>query len=75
MIHLLGSRRYFPRNVDGYPSKDPYFYHAVVVLRGRAIDWTRRQLDPRASHPFIRPLADLRREWIKIGRSAEELGL
>ncbi|WP_027578523.1 hypothetical protein [Bradyrhizobium sp. Ai1a-2] len=75
VVYLLGSRRYFPNRVDDYPSKDPCFFHAVAVLRGQAFDWTRRQLDPRAPHPFVQPATDLRRDWIRVGRSPEELGL
>jgi hypothetical protein len=73
--HLWGSRRYFPRRVDEYPAKDPGFYHCVVVIGGLAIDWTRRQLDPRAAHPFIQPATELRRDWIRVGPSPEYLGL
>ena len=74
-IHLWGSRRYFPNRADEYPAKDPGFYHCVVVIRGLAIDWTRRQLDPRAAHPFIQPAAELRRDWIRVGPTPEYLGL
>lgn len=73
--HLWGSRRYFPGRVDEYPAKDPGFYHCVVVVGGIAIDWTRRQLDPRAAHPFIQSAAELRREWIRVGPTSEYLGL
>jgi hypothetical protein len=73
--HLWGSRRYFPQRVDEYPAKDPGYYHAVVVVHGIAIDWTRRQLDPRAPHPFIQPIHELRRDWIRIGPTPEYLGL
>jgi hypothetical protein len=75
VVYLLGSRRTFRDRVDDYPARDPFFFHAVTAVRGQAIDWTRRQLDPRARHPFIQPVAELRRDWIKLGRSAEELGL
>ena len=75
VVYLLGSRRYFPNRVDDYPSKDPEFFHAVAVVRGQAFDWTRRQLDPRAPHPFVQPAAELRRDWIRVARSAEEFGL
>lgn len=74
VIHLLGSRRYFPNRVDEYPAKDPYFFHAVAVGR-QAFDWTRRQLDPRAAHPFVQPAAELRRDWIRLAASPEALGL
>ena len=73
--HLWGSRRHFPNRIDNYPAKDPDYYHAVVVLHGLAIDWTRRQLDPRAAHPFIQPAAELRHDWIRIGPFPEYLGL
>ena len=73
--HLWGSRRYFPNRVDEYPALDPGFYHVVAVVRGLAIDWTRRQLDPRAAHPFIQPVAELRRDWIRVGPSPEYIGL
>lgn len=75
VVYLLGSRRYFPNRVDDYPAKDPYFFHAVAAVRGQAFDWTRRQLDPRAAHPFIQPAAELRRDWIRLASSPEALGL
>lgn len=75
VVYLLGSRRYFPDRVDDYPPKDPFYFHAVAVVRGQAFDWTRRQLDPRAAHPFVQPAADLRRDWIRLGHSPEALGL
>lgn len=74
-VHLLGSRRYFPKRSDDYPSKDPEFYHVVAVIDGLVIDWTRRQLDPRCAHPFIQSVAELRRDWIRIGPTPEYLGL
>ncbi|KGT79310.1 hypothetical protein MA20_12910 [Bradyrhizobium japonicum] len=75
VVYLLGSRRYFPDRVDDYPAKDPFYFHAVAVVRGQAFDWTRRQLDPRGAHPFVQPATELRRDWIRLGRSPEELGL
>ncbi|MCP1852730.1 MULTISPECIES: hypothetical protein [unclassified Bradyrhizobium] len=75
VAYLLGSRRYFLDRVDDYPARDPLFFHAVTVVRGQAFDWTRRQLEPRASHPFVQPVEALRRDWIRVGRSPEELGL
>ncbi|MCW2194972.1 hypothetical protein AB7M45_007745 [Bradyrhizobium elkanii] len=75
VAYLLGSRRTFRDRVDEYPARDPFFFHAVTVVRGQAFDWTRRQLEPRASHPFVQPVAKLRRDWIRLGRSPEELGL
>lgn len=73
--HLWGSRRYFQRRVDEYPALDPGFYHVVAVVDGLAIDWTRRQLDPRCAHPFIQPAAELRKDWIRVGPTPEYLGL
>lgn len=75
IVYLLGSRRYFPKRNDDYPAKDPEFFHAVSVVSGLAIDWTRRQLDPRAAHPFVQPVGELRRDWIRVGPSPEYLGL
>jgi hypothetical protein len=75
VVYLLGSRRYFPDRVDEYPAKDPFYFHAVAVVRGQAFDWTRRQLDPRAAHPFVQPAAELRRDWIRLAASPEALGL
>ncbi|MGY3690152.1 hypothetical protein ACVIGA_000232 [Bradyrhizobium sp. USDA 3240] len=75
MIHLLGSRRNFLNRVDDFPTRDPFFYHVVAVVRGQAFGWTRRQLEPRARHPFVQPVAELWRDWIRLGRSPEELGL
>ncbi|WP_461332197.1 hypothetical protein [Bradyrhizobium embrapense] len=75
VVYLLGSRLTFRDRVDEYPARDPFFFHAVAVVRGQAFDWTRRQLDPRARHPFVQPPAELRRDWIRLGRSPEELGL
>lgn len=75
VLHLWGSRRHFLDRIDEYPARDPGYYHAVAEYRGTVIDWTRRQLDPRAAHPFIQPLWQTRREWIRIGATPEYLGL
>lgn len=75
VLHLLGSRRFFLRRRDQYPARDPEFYHAVVQVGGVVFDWTYRQLEPRAPHPFVQTLAQLRADWIRIARSASELGL
>ncbi|UPJ76162.1 hypothetical protein [Bradyrhizobium sp. 187] len=71
----MGDHPYFPDRVDDYPPKDPLYFHAVAVARGQAFDWTRRQLAPRAAHPFVQPVADRRRDWIRLGHSPEALGL
>lgn len=75
VIHLLGNRRPFAKRIDGYPSIDPEYYHAIVLFNSLTIDWTRRQLDPRCPFPFIQPLKATKRDWIKIANTAQELGL
>ncbi len=75
VVHLLGSRRSYPLRNDDYPPRDPEYYHAVVVVDGFAIDWTRRQLDPHCAFPFVQTVDELRREWLRVAPNAAALGL
>lgn len=75
VLYCLGHRVTFPRRFDDYPKRDPEFFHAVAIKGVWVVDWTRRQLDPHARFPFVQHRDQFRREWIKIRRTAEELGL
>lgn len=76
VLHLLGSRRHFPRRVEtDYPQRDPCFYHAVALVDGKVIDWSRRQLDPFAPHPFVQSIARTRMEWHRLGFTETAIGI